>query len=151
MLAQELCCSVCMILVYTPKYFDKIKTFCTREFKLMQQIEQQRLGLFKDGGLQAHGLIIPVVFREPDFLPPALKHHRHHYDFSMYRLSHSPMSNKAQYEDKFDRIARYIYERYQQFNTLDADPCAGCDEMCLPTHDDVQDYLRTIIPPFPGR
>ena len=41
-LATNLCKSVCMILVYTPFYFDKDHRYCSREYKAMEILEQQR-------------------------------------------------------------------------------------------------------------
>lgn len=150
-LANELCHSMCMILVYTPKYFDRVKTFCAREYKLMEQLEQDRLALLGQMS-PTKGLILPILFKGGiRYLPPSLKTSRHHYDFSGYRLSHSPMICNEKYEPFFEKIAEYVYELFLQFERVENDPCEDCDDIRLPADKDVQDFLRTIIPPFPGR
>jgi len=151
MLASELCHSICMILVYTPKYFDRVKMFCAREYKLMERLEQNRLDMLPQGSPEK-GLIIPILFKGGiKYLPPPLKTNRHHYDFSEYRLSHSPIIRNEKYEPFFEKIAEYIYELSLEFEQLDNDPCADCDGIRLPEDKDVQNFLGTIIPPFPGR
>ncbi len=150
-LASELCHSICMIMVYTPKYFDKVQTFCTREYILMERFEQDRLDLL-DQNPPTKGLIIPIIFKGGiKYLPPPLKNNRHHYDFSGYRLSHSPIIENEIYEPFFEQIADYIGGLFSKFNQLDNDPCADCDGIYLPENEDVQNFLGTIIPRFPGR
>src|SRR5262245_39103047 len=59
-IANAMCRSVCMIVVFTPTYFSESHPYCAREFRAMQQIETKRMSHLdrkKDG----RGLIIPVV------------------------------------------------------------------------------------------
>jgi hypothetical protein len=154
-LAEELCRSICMILVYTPRYFDKNYTFCTREFKLMEQLEKRRLALLSKQLRPTHGLIIPIVFLGGvKYLPPVLKNHRHCYDFSEYRLSsHSPMIRNEEYERIFKEIAEYIYKTYRRIELIEQhgfDICGDCDGINFPNENTIQDFLKTIIIPFPG-
>jgi len=41
-LAQAICESVCLIVVYTPTYFSDKNTYCAREYKAMEELEQVR-------------------------------------------------------------------------------------------------------------
>ena len=42
-LARALCKSVCMVVIYTPTYFSKKHSYCAREYRAMETLEQQRL------------------------------------------------------------------------------------------------------------
>src|SRR5688572_26629049 len=57
-IGARLCKSACMILFYTPLYFDSEHLYCARELKAMQYLEERRLKLLKEKG---NGLIIPVI------------------------------------------------------------------------------------------
>ncbi len=41
-LAQALCESSCMVMLFTPGYFDEAHPFCALEYLAMQELEQQR-------------------------------------------------------------------------------------------------------------
>ena len=38
-LARALCESACMVMIFTPTYFDTAHTFCAREYKAMEELE----------------------------------------------------------------------------------------------------------------
>jgi hypothetical protein len=42
-LADALCKSVCMIVVYTPTYFSREHLYCAREYLAMEKLEKTRL------------------------------------------------------------------------------------------------------------
>ncbi|MEG2032108.1 MAG: toll/interleukin-1 receptor domain-containing protein [Janthinobacterium sp.] len=65
--ARAMCQSVCMIVLYTPKY--EAHGYTRREFAAMQLIEQERRGWYD---LPSH-MIIPIIMtRHPDGLPPQI-------------------------------------------------------------------------------
>ena len=69
-LAQAICQSVCMIVVYNNGYFDKSNPFCAKEFCAMVELEKERLRAKNiDPKLN---LIIPVLLRKPDQKPPEI-------------------------------------------------------------------------------
>ena len=70
-IAEALCKSVCMIVVFTPTYFNKDFPYCAREFRAMELMEKQRLLLLHGTRESVNGLIIPIVFRGD--VPEALK------------------------------------------------------------------------------
>src|SRR5688500_16106433 len=43
-----LCKSACMIMLYTPLYFDEEHVYCARELKAMQDLEEERLRTLQD-------------------------------------------------------------------------------------------------------
>jgi len=61
-LSQYLYQSACMVVFFTPHYFNLEKLYCAREFFAMLDLERQRLGLLPAAN-RNHGLIIPVAYR----------------------------------------------------------------------------------------
>ncbi len=72
-IGPTICKSACMLLIYTPLYFDTEHTYCARELTAMQQLEEKRLSLLRDKG---KGLIIPVIIRGEKRFPKALSENR---------------------------------------------------------------------------
>src|SRR6185436_9660597 len=66
-LASAICQSVCMIVVYSPRYAQH--DYCVREFEGMELLEQRRHQLLGTAADQGKGFIIPIVLRGGD--PPA--------------------------------------------------------------------------------
>ena len=90
-LARSLCESVCMIMIFTPTYFNSDHTYCTREFAAMCRIEEARLRANAE-----HGLIIPVVLRGFDQLPDEVKSRRQVYKFDQFLMSDEKLAkNKS--------------------------------------------------------
>src|SRR6267143_1162323 len=54
-IAEHLCESACLVMVYTPPYFDREHTYCAREYKGMIEIEKTRLQLLPEGPDRTHG------------------------------------------------------------------------------------------------
>src|SRR5215208_4194003 len=59
-LAKAICQSICMIVVYTPKY--ERHSYCRREFAAMERIERSRKELLDNRADAEVGMIIPVIF-----------------------------------------------------------------------------------------
>lgn len=142
-LSQALCQSVCMIVVFLPIYFDDEHTFCAREYKAMEYLENHRLNLLNPDEKQ-HGLIIPIVFRGLDDLPTDIKAKRHYHNFTNY-LSVNNMCNEREYLKIISDIALYIYNRYKTLKeNLHIDHCAYCNNFKLPTENEIRDWLQSI-------
>lgn len=152
--AESLCKSICSIVVFTPTYFDKKHTYCAREYKAMEKLEEERLRLLKDPEAKKHGLIITIVFRGADYLPPEIKERRQYYNFEDFLLCDVELSRHPSYAPKIKEIAKYIADRCRAFEGLPEDPCIGCAEFRLPTEDEIREWIETIAGPkipFPGR
>jgi len=154
-LSKALCRSVCMIMVYTPTYFDKRHTYCAREFKAMETIESARLRLLGDLS-DDHGLIIPIIYRGYGYLNPYIKD-REHYDFSGYipgKDGENALLTHSTYAPQIKGIAEYVYDRYSRLNELwDTSECRDFE---LPSENDSQSWLDRVCVtdarrPFPGR
>jgi hypothetical protein len=129
-LAKAICQSVCMIVVYTPRY--ERHEYCVREFEAMELLEKrrrERLGsLLED----AKGFIIPIVFRGDNDLPPRIRQRLHFADFSRFTLATPEIKRNPEYLDEIGQIARLINEQYQVFVRAGADPCTECHQFELP-------------------
>jgi len=75
-IAEAICQSICMIVVYTPKY--ERHSYCIREYAAMELLEERRLRLVEPVGPK-RGLIIPIIFRGEEDLPLKIKDQRHYY------------------------------------------------------------------------
>ena len=145
-LARSLCESVCMIMVFTPTYFDSDHPYCTREYLGMKHLEEVRLT-----GAATHGLIIPVILREQDGLPAEIFGVRQAHDFKHFSTAGGrKLIRDRRYMPTVERIARYIADRCRELR--DHEP--ECEQFQLPDVDAARSLTRLIsapAPPFPGR
>lgn len=150
-LAEAICQSVCMIVVYMPKY--ERHPYCLREYAAMEELEEKRLRGIEPVDPK-RGLIIPIVFRGGDNLPPAIKSRRQYYDFSHFTLVSPTISDNPLYADKIEEIARTIYEFYRMFEATSEDPCGDCSSYTLPAAEHLKPWrgsAKAPLAPFPGR
>ena len=165
-LAIDLCKSVCMIVVYTPLYFDPENAFCAREYSAMEMLEEKRLRLLASAS-RNHGLIIPIVLRGEKRLPSVIKSHQY-YKFDDLDLADPQVKIRQRYAREINRIAEYIIDRCYEFDSIGSDPCTECDTFALPNHDETRAYIQKVLDlrvgpdplktssgaptdPFPGR
>jgi hypothetical protein len=151
-LAKSLCRSACMIMVFTPAYFDKKHTYCAKEFKAMEKLERKRLKLLKNEGLRESGLIIPIIFRGGDYLPSDIREYRNCYYFDSYMLFSGDISTHPEYAPKIKIIADKIFRLCKKFEDLPA-AFDDCDRFKLPSDEEIEKWLNGIQKtkiPFPG-
>jgi hypothetical protein len=149
-LAKGLCESVCMIMVFTPTYFNSRHTYCTREYLAMKELEDARLARPETGPAAAHGLIIPVVLRDFEQLPDEIRSVRQVYRFEQFATSDRRIVRNPQYLPDIQKIARYVAARCRDLAGLDPD----CDDFELPYADAALLHavrLSGSPPAFPGR
>jgi hypothetical protein len=128
-LAEALCQSVCMIVVYSPTYEDR--PYCLREYAAMEELQERRFRMM-GRTIGERGMIIPIVFRGEEFIPPKLKGHIHYADFSRFTLAETGIKNSPPYINKIEDIARHIRRLYDDLNGLAADPCEDCGSFVIP-------------------
>jgi TIR domain-containing protein len=165
-LATDLCRSICMIVVYTPLYFDSDNAFCAREYSAMELLEEKRLRLLASAN-RTHGLIIPIVLRGEKRLPAVIRSHQY-YRFDDLDLADPQVKIRQRYSREIKEIAEYIIDRCYEFDSAGSDPCVECDNFTLPTHDETKAYIEKVLglkanldppkpsssvptDPFPGR
>ena len=141
-LAVSLCESACMVMVFTPVYFSKQHTYCTREYKGMEALEKERLRLLKSGVDKRNGLIIPVVFRGAQALPKEIEKLRQYYLFDEYTLADPEISKNPRYVADIKKMAQYIADRFEAVSKLPVDACTQCENFALPTEDEIRPWLE---------
>jgi hypothetical protein len=156
-LAKSLCKSICMIVVFTPAYFDEEHTCCAREFKAMEKLEKARLKYLKKSELDKSGLIIPIIFRgKIDDLPMEIRK-RQYYFFADFLLSSEHICKHDKYAGQITEIAERIHKIYKISAVSDDFPKSfeNCDKFRLPEEEEIKEWLgkrKTPKPktPFPG-
>jgi TIR domain len=145
-LAAALCQSVCMIAVYTPRYFSKTNPYCAQEYHAMELIENQRLNSLP-APQRKYGLIIPVVISGLDTLPEEIKKNRVYYDFSEFRQADVGITKPRAYYEGLRTIAEYIAGRHTALSKLANDPCDGCDASSFPEVEVTKEWMKKFEPP----
>lgn len=147
-LATQLCQSVCMVMLYWPTYFSEQHTFCSREFKLMERLEAERLAYLPISE-QDKGLIIVIALADFDQLPSEIKEKRQCYDFESYMLvPPRNLRNRPDFVKDMRDIRRYIAERVRVLSALPApDPCSDCPNCRLPDLELILPWLRQVLTP----
>lgn len=128
-LAKAICQSVCMVVVYAPKY--ESHEYCVREYEAMVKLEELRRTLLGAAG-RNRGFIIPVILRGANDIPARIKNHVHYTDFSQFTLATPRLAANPEYIGEIEKIAKVIYEHYRAFADQGANPCADCDAFSLP-------------------
>jgi hypothetical protein len=149
-IASDLCASSCFVMIYTPAYFSLAHSYCAQEYKAMVQLEGERLALIQ-GDDRNRGLIIPVVLRGPNRIPNEIKNARQFYDFSEFILTDTQMSAHSKYAPQLKTMGEYIAERHRALCQV-VNP--DCDGFSLPSFEEIQYWLSTVIPQnlgLPGR
>ena len=153
-LAQAICQSVCMVVVYSPVY--ERRAYCGREYEAMERLETKRLALLSGTGARK-GLIIPVVLRGFKQLPQRIQQGRQAIDFSHFTLATQEMSRNPDFVERIQQIAQQIYEHFTAFDSAHTDPCEECLGFSLPAAADVAPWRPVPAaaapwqPSFPNR
>jgi hypothetical protein len=151
-LASAICESICMIVVYSPRY--ERHEYCRREFAAMESLEQPRKQMLGRGA-PPRGFIIPVILRgKVDDLPPQITNSRHYADFSQFTLAAADISRHPEYAAEIRKIAEVIYDHYKAFEKAKADPCGPCEKFKLPGAEASPRWRADTLPVggnFPGR
>jgi hypothetical protein len=149
-LADAICRSVCMIVIYYPKY--GAHQYCLREFEAMRSLERDRLSLLGTTR-NGRGLIIPILLRgKLDELPEEIRNHIHCCDFSKFTTATGDISKDPEYVARIERIASYIAELRKDFAALNTNICDDCHTFRLPDPDTITPWQTggSKPPPFPG-
>ncbi len=148
-IGADLCNSVCLVVIYTPLYFDKEHTYCAQEFRAMELLEAERLRLLPSPANKHYGLIIPVIVRGLPRLPNVIKN-RKYAELIDIELANPPAKLRRRYGSEIRKIADYIVDCCVEFDLLQDDVLRGCDNFLLPSSAAVASYLESMRDPFPG-
>jgi len=135
-LAEAICNSACMIIIYTPKHFSKQKPYCTCEYMAMKRLEKKRILKLKDKG---KGLIITVVLRGIDQLPKEIVNNRHVIDFSAL----IEPKIKGNLRRRIEEIARYIFDVSMELRQADID-WNTCSNYIIPSEEEEEEVAKWL-------
>jgi len=146
-LASSLCSSVCMVMLYWPTYFSREHTFCSREYKAMVELEQQRLRLLADPLERQKGLIVTIAFRDFDQIPAEIRQNRLVVNFEKHTLRPN-MARITEFKNDIHKIGTYITERCRALQNIPPpDPCVDCPQCHLPPEQDILPWLNQVLHP----
>lgn len=107
-IARAMCESVCMIMIYTPKY--EAHPYTRREYAGMRRLEAERGKWYT---LPSH-LIIPVIMtHHPDGLPSQITESTFYVDFSRFTMATADLKSNPDFLPDIDRMVRRIVTHYQ--------------------------------------
>lgn len=125
-IARAMCESVCMIMIYTPKY--EAHAYTRREHAAMRLLEAERSKWYP---LPSH-LIIPVIMtRHPESLPRQISESTFYVDFSHYTMATGDLKSNPEFLPDIDKMVKRIalHHAYQKkFTPRDHD----CNQFVLP-------------------
>jgi len=125
-IARALCESVCMILIYTPKY--EAHAYTRREYAAMQLIEQERSQWY---AMPSH-LVIPVIMTQhPERLPPQIASARMYVDFSHFTMATADLKSNPAFLPDIDKIVKRIAMHYQLQKKY-TPPGHDCNQFVMP-------------------
>jgi len=125
-IARAMCESVCMILIYTPKY--EAHAYTRREYAAMELIEQQRSAWYT---MPSH-LIIPVIMTQhPEHLPPQIANARMYVDFSHFTMATADLKSNPAFLPDIEKIVKRISTHYQLQKKF-TPPGHDCNQFVLP-------------------
>jgi hypothetical protein len=129
-IALAICESVCMIVIYTPRY--EAHAYTRREFAAMQLIERERKQWYP---LPSH-LIIPVIMtRHPLCLPPQITDTGMYVDFSRYTLASGDLKTNPDFLPDIEKIVQRVASHYHFL------------KRCMPREHDCSRFALPDMPP----
>lgn len=139
-IATDLCQSVCMVMIYIPKYFSVEKLFCSREYRAMQNLEERRLEILgQHGNKKKYGLIFPIILRGKEDFPQIIQREER------VTIFMDDISTDDIDKSEIRRIAQAVKDRYDIFDSINVDWCSDCETFGLPTEAEVKPWVETII------
>jgi hypothetical protein len=142
-IARAMCESVCMILIYTPKY--EAHAYTRREFAAMRRLEEERSAWYP---MPSH-LIIPVVMTQhPDRLPPQIADTGFYVDFSHFTMATAELKSNPDFLPDIDKMVKRIaaHHQYQKRYTPQGH---DCNRFALP--DTAPPWREQAILTFPKK
>lgn len=129
-IAKALCQSVCMIVIYSPRYSRSEP--CRREFLAMERIEAERRKILGAKLDNASGLIFPFLFRSEDTLPKPLLR-RQYIDISNVTLASPQLPMDEKFAQKIKALGLQVNRVYEELDKKGLPNEELCDAFELPS------------------
>ncbi|HTE10741.1 MAG TPA: toll/interleukin-1 receptor domain-containing protein [Chitinophagaceae bacterium] len=142
-IADAICNSACMIVIWTPQYFTSEHIWCAMEYKAMIDLEKKRLSLLP-GGEQFKGLIIPVIYRGSKYYPSKLADQEIYLNFEKFGLYEEVMMKNKKFAEEIEKLADYIADRIDAFRRNNQNPWGSCNGFQLPSENDTKQFIQAI-------
>jgi len=141
-IARAMCESVCMVLIYTPKY--EAHAYTRREYAAMRQLEAERSKWYT----LPSRLIIPVIMTQhPDGLPPQITD-SFYVDFSRYTMATADLKSNPDFLPDIDRMVKRIVTHYH-YQKKSMPSGYDCNQFVLP--DVPPPWRESPDPTFPKK
>lgn len=141
-IADAICNSACMIMIWSPQYFNEDHLWCTMEYKAMIELEETRRNQLPLE-YRNRRLIIPVIYKGSKFLPTNLKG-THVLNFEKFALYESDMLRNKNYIPLIEELAAYIFELFEAFKQQGCQPWGNCNGFQLPSVQDTKMFLQRL-------
>jgi hypothetical protein len=152
-LAEAICRSACMVIVYWPAYLES--AYCRKEMEAMLEIERRRRAVLGDA-LHGCRLFIPFILRgDCDHLPAEIREGCQYLDYK--KQATNPNVNLGDDEDTSERlynIAEYIKSLCDKMRPNSQKLFENCKQYGFPTASSSETTnTNPAAPPqpFPGR
>lgn len=147
-LAKAICQSLCMVVVYIPKY--ERHEYCRKEFAAMEYLEKKRFCSIDDRKMSEFGMIIPVILRgEKEDLPQKIAKNIHYADFSRWTTASDKIEDDKDSIKEVEKIAKYVYKLYKSIETHCDDIFYDCESFRIP--DNIPEWSDSpMTQTFPG-
>lgn len=142
-LARAICESVCMVVVWSPRY-DR-HPYCLREFEAMRIVEERRRQLLGPNKAHGRGFIISIIVRGGDAVPDRIREQDTYCDFSSFTLAMPDIIRNPEYVSSVRAIAAKINSLYGLFQSTTVDPCQTCLEFRLPPAPAIAAYQPAFV------
>ena len=152
-LAQAICRSACMVIVYWPSYLES--DYCRKEIQAMLDVEKKRRHIL-GSGLQGYRLFIPVILRgNYNELPSEITENCQYLDYKAQATQ--PNVNIGDDQDtseKLYEVAEYIKSLCDKMKEYKDELFGECQDFAfpLPPFSEASDPIQPPPQqPFPGR
>lgn len=151
-IADELCRSAFMVLIYTPHYFDENYPWCAREYRAMLQLEKERFQS-KYNFDRGFSFIIPIICSDGGPLQSNLQSNLY-YNWTTHLRKGTKFPKSNQFHQDIVELAEHISKHCEQLDNL-KDFCENCNNFTMPEVEETKKWIRTETgnyhQPFPGQ
>jgi hypothetical protein len=148
-IAQQICQSACLIVVYMPVY--QRKAFCIQEYTAMQRLEAQRYDALAAKPSIPIGMILPIVYTgEEAKIPKWISGQINYRNISKFTIS-DPLSvfDDEDFKTWLVQMANLVDSLYNTFQAANANPCHPCGTYALPAETDPDVIAKLNVPTAP--
>jgi hypothetical protein len=147
-IAQSICESACLLVVYMPVY--QRKPFCIQEYTAMQQLQVKRYGALGPSSPTPIGMILPLVYTGQAKIPKWISDEINYKDISQFTIS-DPLAvfDRDDFKQWLVQIANLVDSLYNMFQGASPSPCQTCGVYALPAETDPDVTTKLNVPTAP--